>query len=170
MQALLVLLALSFLLVRVQRDQGTLAPLPSLFGIQGRSTRSESAFVLVIGGLVCLLLFVAINPEARIFLMFLDSAGVDLFVTLCALYLRHNLAFVAAVLLIPILKRIYRFGPVPGFWPSKLVMKSSPSWAGYAIAVPVMASCWATLVAFAIMSAASAAAGLVGLICRVLAA
>jgi hypothetical protein len=169
-QALLVLLVLGFTLVRVQSDQGILVRLLSLLGIRRRLTRSESTSALIAGGLVVLLLFVAIDPEVRIFLMFLDSAGIDLFVILCALCIRHNLAFVAAMLLIPILRRIYRWGPVPGFWPSRLVMTSSPSWAGYAIAVPVMALCWAALLALGIMAALSGVADLVKLIYRVVAA
>jgi hypothetical protein len=48
--------------------------------------------------------------------MFLDSFGVDLFLALCALFMRHNLELGVAVLLILVLKGIYRWGPVPGFW------------------------------------------------------
>src|SRR6202789_1758217 len=137
MESFLTLLVLAFVLVLVQNDQDMLVELLSLVGIKRRLTRSESTFVLVLGGLVVLALFVAMEPEARIFLMFLDSVGVDLFVTVCVLYLRHNLVLVAAILLVPILKRAYRWGPVPGFWPSKLVIKSSTGWAGHAVVTPM---------------------------------
>ena len=163
MEALLLVLVLAYMLVLVQNDQGTVVRLLSLVGINRRLTRSESTFVLILGGLVIMALFVAIEPETRIFLMFLDSVGVDLFVTMCVLYMRHNLVLVAAILLIPILKRAYRWGPVPGFWPSRLVIKSSASWAGYAVAVPVMTLCLATLAALCIMAVISGVVSLLRL-------
>jgi len=150
MKAILIFLVLAYTLVRVERDRGVLVQLLSLVGIKRPLTRSESTFVLILGGLVILALFVAIEPETRIFLMFLDSVGVDLFVTMCVLYMRHNLALVAAILLIPILKRAYRWGPVPGFWPSRLVIKSSASWAGYAVVTPMVALWWVTFPALCI--------------------
>ena len=150
MEALLLVLVLAYMLVLVQNDQGTVVRLLSLVGINRRLTRSESTVVLILCGLVIVALFVAIEPETRIFLMFLDSVGVDLFVTMCVLYMRHNLVLVAAILLIPILKRAYRWGPVPGFWPSRLVIKSSASWAGYAVITPMVALWWVTFPALCI--------------------
>jgi hypothetical protein len=160
MESLLILLVLAYMLVLVRNDQGILVHLLSLVGIKRRLTRSESTFVLILSGLVVLALFVAIEPETRIFLMFLDSVGVDLFVTVCVLYLRHNLVLVAAILLVPILKWTYRWGPVPGFWPSRLVMNSSASWAGYAVVVPVMALCGAAVAAVCITAVLSRVASL----------
>jgi hypothetical protein len=162
MEALLILLVLAYMLVLVQNDQGMAVRLLSLVGINRRLTRSESTFVLILGGLVVLALFVAIEPETRIFLMFLDSAGVDLFVTLCVLFLRHNLVLVAAILLIPLLKWTYRWGPVPGFWPSRLVVRSSASWAGYALVVPVMTFCGAAMAAICVAAVLSSVVRLLG--------
>jgi hypothetical protein len=163
MQGFLVLLVLGYMLVRVERDQGMLMQLLSLVGINRRLTRSESTVVLILGILVVLALFVAIEPEARIFLMFLDSVGVDLFVTLCVLFLRHNLVLVAAILLIPILKWTYRWGPVPGFWPSRFVISSSANWAGYAVVVPVVMLCGAAMAAICITAVLSCVVSLLGL-------
>ena len=59
--------------------------------------------------------------------------------TLCVLFFRHRLAITISILIIPILKAIYRWGPVPGFWPSKVVIRSSATRAGYAILWPPMA-------------------------------
>jgi hypothetical protein len=162
MEALLIVLVLAYMLVLVQNDQSMVVRLLSLVGINRRLTRSESTFVLILGGLVVLALFIAMEPEARIFLMFLDSVGVDLFVTVCVLYLRHNLVFVAAILLIPILKWIYRWGPVPGFWPSRLVIRSSATWAGYAVVVPAMTLCWAAVAALCITAVLSSVVSLLG--------
>jgi hypothetical protein len=162
MEALLILLVLACMLVLVQKDQDMLAQLLSLVGIKRRLTRSESTFVLIFSGLVILALFVAVEPEARIFLMFLDSMGVDLFITVCVLYLRHNLVLVAAILLIPILKWSYGWGPVPGFWPSRLVIKSSASWAGYAVVTPFVALWWITFPALCIGALLSKVVSLLG--------
>jgi hypothetical protein len=164
MEALLILLVLAYMLVLVRNDQGMVMRLLSLVGINRRLTRSEGTFVLIVGGLVLLALFVAIEPETRIFLMFLDSVGVDLFVTVCVLYLRHNLVLVAAILLIPILKWTYRWGPVPGFWPSKLVIRSSATWAGYAVIVPVMTLCWTAVASVCIAAVLSGVVRLLGVI------
>jgi len=163
MEPLLILLVLACMLVLVQNDQGMVVRLLSLVGINRRLTPSESTFVLILGGLVVLALFVAIEPEARIFLMFLDSVGVEIFVTVCVLYLRHNLVLVAAILLIPILKWTYRWGPVPGFWPSRLVIRSSATWAGYAVVVPVMTLCWAAAATLCITAVLSGVVRLLGL-------
>ena len=141
MGTLLILLVLAYMLVRVEHDQDIFVQLLSVLGIKGRLTRSENTLALIAGGLVFLALVVAIEPETRIFLMFLDSVGVDLFVAVCALYLRDNLVLVAAILLVPVLRGIYRLGPVPGFWPSRLVIRSSATWAGYAVVVPAVALC-----------------------------
>ena len=162
MEALLVLLVLAYMLVLLQNDRGMVVRLLTLVGINRRLTRSESTFILILGGLVVLALFIAIEPEARIFLMFLDSVGVDLFVTLCVLFLRHNLVLVAAILLIPILKWTYRWGPVPGFWPSRLVIRSSASWAGYAVVVPVVTLCGAAMAALCIAAVLSSVVRLLG--------
>jgi hypothetical protein len=164
MEILLILLVLAYMFLRVQKDPDMLVRLLSLVGIKRRLTRSESTFALIVGGLVVLALFVAIEPEARIFLMFLDSVGVDLFVTVCVLYLRHNLVLAVAILLIPILKWTYRWGPVPGFWPSRLVIRSSASWAGYAVGMPVAALCGVTLAALCVTAVLSSVVSLLGLI------
>jgi hypothetical protein len=164
MEILLTLLVLAYMLVLIQNDQSMVVRLLSLVGINRRLTRSENTFVLILGVLVVLALFVAIDPEARIFLMFLDSVGVDLFVTLCVLFLRHNLVLVAAILLIPILKWTYRWGPVPGFWPSRLVIRSSASWAGYAVVVPVVTLCGAAMAAICMAAVLSTVVSLLRLI------
>ena len=160
---LLILLVLAYMLVLVQNDEGMAVRLLSLVGINRRLTPPESTSVLILGGLVVLALFVALEPETRIFLMLLDSVGVDLFVTMCVLYLRHNLVIVAAILLIPILKWAYRWGPVPGFWPSRLVMRSSATWAGYAVVVPAMTLFAAAMAAICITAVLSSVVRLLGL-------
>ena len=115
------------------------------FPMLRRMNRSERAFAVIAGALVVWALFVVLHPEARLFLMFLDSFGADLFATLCMLYVRDHLSICIALLVIPMLKGIYRWGPVPGFWPSKIVLRSSVSWAGYSVLYPAAGLCVAAL-------------------------
>ena len=139
METLLILSVLAYIVVRAQRQV----------------TRSKEPLVLIAGGLVLLALFIAIEPETRVLLMFLDSVGVDLFVTVCVLYLRHNLVLLIAILLVPVLRGMYRLGPVPGFWPSRYVMRSSATWAGYAVVVPVVTLCGAACAALCLAAVLS---------------
>ena len=113
------------------------------------TVRSDSALAFAAGALVVFALFVVLHPEARLFLMFIDSFGIDLFATLCVLYVRDHLTLCLALLIIPALRGIYRWGPVPGFWPSKIVIKSSVSWAAYAVLYPA-----ATLLVAALLTCA----------------
>ena len=158
METLLILSVLAYIVVRAQRHQGSFERSLTQ-GLRGQG--SKSTLVLIAGGLVLLALFIAIEPETRVLLMFLDSVGVDLFVTVCILYLRHNLVLVIAVLLVPVLKGMYRWGPVPGFWPSRYVMRSSATWAGYAIVVPVVTLCGAALAALCLSAVLSCVVKLV---------
>jgi hypothetical protein len=56
MQALLILVVITYMLFRVQSDRGILVQLLSLVGIKRRLTRSESNFALIVGALVFLAL------------------------------------------------------------------------------------------------------------------
>jgi hypothetical protein len=69
-----------------------------------------------------------------------------------------------SIMLVPILKWTYRWGPVPGFWPSRLVIRSGASWAGYPVLMPVVALCWATLAALCITAVLSGVVNLLGII------
>jgi hypothetical protein len=60
------------------------------------------------------------------------------------------------------LKWIYRWGPVPGFWPSRLVIRSSAIWAGYAVVMPVMALRWAAFAALCTVAVLSNVRDLLG--------
>lgn len=152
LRLLLVFLVLVFCLYRMKDDPEEMSRVLSFFGIKPRFNRSQSTFWLVAAVLVALALFIALDPEARVFLAFVDSFGVDLFVAVCALFVRYNLELCLAILLIPILRGIYRWGPVPGFWPSRVVLTSSASWAGYAILYPAAALLLAAMLVIFMMS------------------
>jgi hypothetical protein len=86
---------------------------------------------------ILLALFLVFDPEVRILLMLVDYLGIDLIVTVAALFLRQHLVITASLVLIPLVRLAYRFGPVPGFWPSRQVLKSGVIWPAYAVIHPL---------------------------------
>jgi hypothetical protein len=87
--------------------------------------------------LIVLALFLVLEPETRALLMLADYLGVDLIVTVAALFLRQHLVITASLVLIPLLRFAYRYGPVPGFWPSRQVLRSGVVWPTYAVIYPL---------------------------------
>jgi hypothetical protein len=107
---------------------------------------------LLAGALLAVALLFTFNPELRVLLLFVDSLGIELLAALCALQFRYGLEVLVAMMLIPVLRSIYRWGPVPGFWPTRTVLTSSASWAGYAILYPAAAVCFAALLLLSLIS------------------
>jgi hypothetical protein len=133
---LLTLLVFGYVLFRMASDPYTLKAAQEHLGLQYSIDQSQA--IGVFGSvLISLALFVVIDPEARILFMFIDSVGVDLFVTVCTLVLRHYMTVSVALASITVLQVIYRFGPLPQFWPYREVVRSSPSFLAYAIMFPV---------------------------------
>jgi hypothetical protein len=87
--------------------------------------------------LIVLALFLVLEPETRALLMLVDYLGIDLMVTVAALFLREHLVIAASLVLIPLLRLAYRYGPVPGFWPSRQVLRSGVVWPTYAVIYPL---------------------------------
>jgi hypothetical protein len=87
--------------------------------------------------LIVLALFLVLEPETRVLLMLVDFLGIDLVVTVAALFLRQHLVITASLVLIPLLRLSYRYGPVPGFWPSRQVLRSGVVWPTYAVIYPL---------------------------------
>jgi hypothetical protein len=88
--------------------------------------------------LIVLALFLVLEPETRALLMLVDYLGIDLMVTVAALYLRQHLVITASLILIPLLRIAYRYGPVPGFWPYRQIMTSGAMWPAYAVLCPLI--------------------------------
>jgi hypothetical protein len=109
-----------------------------------RST-SRIHFRVLAGVLIAVALMFVFNPELRVLLLFIDSFGIELVAALCALQFRYGFEVFVCIMLVPVLRRIYAWGPVPGFWPTKTVITSSASWAGYALLYPAGALCFAAL-------------------------
>jgi hypothetical protein len=89
------------------------------------------------GAVIVLALLLVFDPETRALLMLIDYLGIDLIVTMAALFLRQHLVITASLVLIPLLRLAYRYGPVPGFWPSRQVMRSGVVWPTYAVIYPL---------------------------------
>jgi hypothetical protein len=100
---------------------------------RGRDLVAPTAAALIV-----VALFLVLEPETRALLMLIDYVGIDLVVTVAALYLRQHLAITAALVLIPLLRMAYRYGPVPGFWPYRPVMRSGLMWPAYAVICPLI--------------------------------
>jgi hypothetical protein len=107
------------------------------------------------GVAIVLALFFIINPETRVLLMFADYMGVDLIATMAAVYLRHHLGISVALVAIPLLRLAYRWGPVPGFWPHRVVLRSSLVWTGYAVICPLLVASMAAMWLFLLWCLAS---------------
>jgi hypothetical protein len=88
--------------------------------------------------LIVLALFLVLEPETRALLMLVDYLGIDLMVTVAALFLREHLVITASLILIPLLRLAYRYGPVPGFWPYRQIMRSGAMWPAYAVLCPLV--------------------------------
>jgi hypothetical protein len=99
-------------------------------------SRARKRWMPAAGALIAIVLFFAIEPEARAVLLLADYLGVDLVLTMIVIFLRNHLVIAAALLFIPMLRWAYRWGPVPGFWPHPQVLKSSWTWSGYAVIYP----------------------------------
>jgi hypothetical protein len=99
--------------------------------------RMRGLWTPVAGALIVLALLLVFDPEVRALLMLVDYLGIDLIVTFAALFLRQHLAITASLILIPLLRLAYRYGPVPGFWPDRQVLRSGVMWPAYAVIYPL---------------------------------
>jgi hypothetical protein len=100
--------------------------------------RSRDLLTPAAGALIVVALFLVLEPETRALLMLIDYVGIDLMVTVAALYLRQHLVITASLILIPLLRIAYRYGPVPGFWPYRPLMRSGAMWPAYAVICPLI--------------------------------
>jgi hypothetical protein len=100
--------------------------------------RARDLLTPAAAALIALAIFLVLEPETRALLMLVDYLGIDLIVTVAALFLRQHLAITASLILIPLLRIAYRYGPVPGFWPYRQVLRSGVIWPAYAVICPLI--------------------------------
>jgi hypothetical protein len=116
-----------------------LCALIGIYVLQPRgNVRVRDLLTPAAAALIVLALFLVLEPETRALLMLVDYLGIDLMVTVAALFLRQHLAITASLILIPLLRLAYRYGPVPGFWPYRQVMRSGAMWPTYAVMCPLI--------------------------------
>jgi hypothetical protein len=84
--------------------------------------------------LVSFLLLVTMEPEARIFWMFIDAVGMDFFLLLLACQFRANVWFMRDSVVIPIWRRLKIGAPFPMDLPTRRTMKDFPYLSGCAMA------------------------------------
>ena len=123
-----------------------LGALVAIYVLHRRSElRVRDWWAPAVGAAMVLALFFIMSPETRVLLMFADYLGVDLIATLAAVYLRHHLGISLALVAIPLLRLAYRWGPLPEFWPHRVVLRSSLVWTGYAVICPVLVAAMAAM-------------------------
>ncbi|MEA3173105.1 MAG: hypothetical protein QOF42_516 [Gammaproteobacteria bacterium] len=116
-----------------------LCALIGIYALQQRgNVRVRELLTPAAAVLIVLALFLVLEPETRALLMLVDYLGIDLMVTVAALYLRQHLVITASLILIPLLRIAYRYGPVPGFWPYRQIMRSGAMWPAYAVLCPLV--------------------------------
>jgi hypothetical protein len=123
-----------------------LCALVVIYVLHRRSELQKGDWWIPAAGLaIVLALFFVTHPETRVLLMFADYMGVDLIATMAVVYLRHHLGISVALVAIPLLRLAYRWGPVPGFWPHRVVFRSSLVWTGYAVICPLLVAAMAAM-------------------------
>lgn len=75
---------------------------------------------------VSMLLLVAMEPEARVFLMFIDAVGLDFFLLLLACQLRTNVWLIRDRFVMLILRRLKNCAPFPMDLPTPRVIREFP--------------------------------------------
>jgi hypothetical protein len=128
--------------------------------MQGNQVRTErvtdrSTTVKVLGMLVLLALMIVLNPEVRVFLLFLDSVTVDLFLLLLALQGRGYLWLLHGAVILPAVRHLADLGPYPLPLPSRWFFTQHPFWAVYATAQLMAVASWIAMQAAIIVVTAA---------------
>src|ERR1700683_3977974 len=120
----------------------------------GRGT-DRSATVNVLGMLVLLALMIVLDPEVRVFLLFLDSVTVDIFLLLLAFQGREYLWLLHGAVILPAARHLADLGPYPLPLPSRWFFTQHPFWAVYATAQLMAVASWIAMQAAIVVTAAT---------------
>jgi hypothetical protein len=127
-------LALAWLLLLLKAHESSFwGALQQLFPAL-RSSRWQVALTLAIAigiGLIVLM------PEANVVFAAVDAAGLDLVTVLIALELRQYIVIGYQLALAPVLRIVYRLGPVPIFEPYADLLRGCPSLRPYVVIWPL---------------------------------
>lgn len=80
----------------------------------------------VAAAMVSLLLLIVMEPESRVFLMFIDAVGLDFFVLLLLCQLQSNVCLAGDRIVMPILRRLKKCAPFPMDLPTARVIRDYP--------------------------------------------
>jgi hypothetical protein len=107
-------------------------------GTRTRGAAGREATARALGIVVLVALIVALDPEVRAFLIFLDAMGVDLFVMLLLFQGREILQWLSVALALPAIRQLETRGWYPMPLPSCRLLKQHPWWSVYAAGRPVV--------------------------------
>jgi hypothetical protein len=102
-----------------------------------KSARVNWAMVAL---LMSFILLITMEPEARVFWMFIDAVGVDFFFLMLACQFRTNVWLIRDSVVNPIWRRLEIWAPFPMDLPTRRVMRDYPYLSGCAIAGIMMSA------------------------------
>lgn len=96
----------------------------------------------VAAAVVSLLLLIVMEPESRVFLMFIDAVGLDFFVLLLVCQFQSHVCLVQDIIVMPIVRRLKRCAPFPMDLPTARVIRAYPYLSACAMFGIVMSACF----------------------------
>jgi hypothetical protein len=127
-------LALAWLLLSLKTHESAFrAALPQLF----RSLRSSRWHVALSLALAVGIGLMVLMPEVNVVFVAVDAAGLDLVTILIALELGHYVVMGYRLTLAPLLRIVYRLGPVPILEPYTDLLRGCPSLRAYVVIWPL---------------------------------
>lgn len=118
--------ALLAALIWLSISKSARSELLSLITVDSSGRKSVRVNWAVAAAVVSLLLLIVMEPESRVFLMFIDAVGLDFFVLLLLCQLQSNVWLVRDGLVLPILRRLKNSAPFPMDLPTTKVIKEFP--------------------------------------------
>jgi hypothetical protein len=127
-----------------------------LLGISSGRGTDHHTKVKVLGMLLLLALMIALDPEVRVFLLFVDTVSVELFLLLLAFQAREYLWPLYGAVIRPAARHLGDAGPYPLPLPSRRFFAQHPFWAAFAaVQLVAVGSRFALLGALVIIAATS---------------
>lgn len=100
----------------------------------------------IAGILILIALFVVFNPELRILLMFVDFMGIDVLLVFLTFQFQDQLALAYRMVLLPALRYLCNWSPMPCLMPTPSIMKQQPALAVAAVMYPTATAMrWAAM-------------------------
>jgi hypothetical protein len=117
-------IAIGLVFSRTSRSQ-----LSRLLDFSAWRSNSRGVNAPLVSLLIVIALLVTVQPEARVFLMFLDAVGLDFFLLLLTLQGRNYLCIIRGQVITPMWRKLRASGPAPLdylVFPTLNVMKAFP--------------------------------------------